>query len=279
MRYIGGKSQIATRLWREAIAPLWKAYTAEVDSPGYFEPFMGGCNFYVRNERYIDENAAVYLTDLNKKTVYLTRALQRGWTPPDTITRKEWSRCRELSQTYKTPSHLHEWDDDTQMYLYWAGYAASFRGTYYGSFGSPENPGQSYRWAIRHAKAIQRATVLEPAPYHTWNPKGLFIYCDPPYAGTVYARNYSKLSQWTDDEHKQFWDTMAAWSRYNVVVVSEITAPPEWECIWERSITRGIQHNKSVERLFTLYNRHPPTYPAETAQTRPAQLLAHHVNA
>ena len=48
--------------------------------------------------------------------------------------------------------------------------------------------------------------------YDCFNPKGLLIYCDPPYLGNKLG-NSSSLFQTFD--HTHFWEVMRKW-RYNL---------------------------------------------------------------
>lgn len=56
----------------------------------------------------------------------------------------------------------------------------------------------------------------------------------------------------------EFWNIIRKWSENNIVLVSELNAPNDFECIWEKSVSRSIKSkDKSVvtEKLFTInYN-------------------------
>lgn len=80
-------------------------------------------------------------------------------------------------------------------------------------------------------------------------PKGSVVYADPSYNSTTGYGN-SKFNT------NEFWNYMRTISNDNLVFVSELEAPNDFECIWEQSFTRTLDVNKNnqfkvVEKLFT----------------------------
>ena len=72
------------------------------------------------------------------------------------------------------------------------------------------------------------------------------IYADPPYEGTTgYKDKFDSA---------EFWDTCRKWANSgNTVLVSELQAPPDFSCIWEKPVTRTLNHNDrstTTEKLF-----------------------------
>lgn len=46
---------------------------------------------------------------------------------------------------------------------------------------------------------------------------------------------------------------MRKWSKTNIVYISELQAPNDFECVWEREVSRSIKvtdKSRAVERLF-----------------------------
>ena len=84
--------------------------------------------------------------------------------------------------------------------------------------------------------------------YHRekWLQGQAVIYADPPYDGVT---GYAGLFNST-----QFWETCRAWAANgNTVLVSELTAPTDFTCIWESPVTRTLRHDgrsKAIEKLF-----------------------------
>lgn len=72
------------------------------------------------------------------------------------------------------------------------------------------------------------------------------IYCDPPYSGTKQYNN-------TRFNSNEFWELMRRWSENNTVLISEQTAPEDFECIWEKRVirTQGCANTiRATEKLF-----------------------------
>lgn len=72
--------------------------------------------------------------------------------------------------------------------------------------------------------------------------------CDPPYANTT---GYS-LGKFDSDE---FWDYMRELSKEHIVLISEQTAPDDFEVVWEQELRRMLDVNKEnnfriTEKLF-----------------------------
>lgn len=74
------------------------------------------------------------------------------------------------------------------------------------------------------------------------------IYCDPPYEN---QKQYANSLRFDYDE---FWNYMRRWSKNNIVIISELNAPEDFECIWEKSVSRSIKStdkSRDTEKLFT----------------------------
>lgn len=74
------------------------------------------------------------------------------------------------------------------------------------------------------------------------------IYCDPPYANTKQFANSHNF------DHNEFWEVMRQWSINNYVLISELSAPDDFVCIWQKDVQRSIKVNdnkmRAVEKLF-----------------------------
>ena len=85
-------------------------------------------------------------------------------------------------------------------------------------------------------------------PYQDFTPRGMVIYCDPPYQGTT---QYGAVGEFDSDT---FWITMSKWCRDNVVLVSEYNCPINSDTVWEKEVTTDIRGKDGrlsrVEKLF-----------------------------
>lgn len=80
-------------------------------------------------------------------------------------------------------------------------------------------------------------------------PKGALIYCDIPYKGT------KQFSVGKNFNHDEFWQWVRGMSKNNIVVVSELQAPNDFECVWEQPVLRTQNAKKrevSIEKLFMI---------------------------
>lgn len=66
---------------------------------------------------------------------------------------------------------------------------------------------------------------FQHADYRTLTPHGALVYCDPPYKGTT---QYDGVGSF---DIAEFWGVVRAWSKDNIVLVSEITAPKGFRAV------------------------------------------------
>jgi DNA adenine methylase len=77
--------------------------------------------------------------------------------------------------------------------------------------------------------------------------EGDMIYCDPPYAFNKYPIKYRRDTKKYDVfDNDKFWEVMREWSKENMVVISEITAPPDFINIWEQERYRSAAQSKKT---------------------------------
>jgi DNA adenine methylase len=168
--------------------------------------------------------------------IALYQAIQDGWTPPARLSEAEYAAARQLPRS--DPMHAL------------AGVAASFGGKWFGGYARTEGRdiySEGRRALLRDVPNLTRpfvASFLDIEPF-----EGLgFIYCDPPYAGTLPYRGAPPF------DSAAFWRRAAQWSTFCPAFVSEYVAPEGWRCIWERAqkTTVAIGEGKlATERLWT----------------------------
>ena len=59
--------------------------------------------------------------------------------------------------------------------------------------------------------------------------------------------------------HDEFWDIMRKWSKDNTVLISEYSAPEDFEIVWEKQVKLDIRDKnnkkqKRTEKLFKIKN-------------------------
>lgn len=212
--YQGGKKRIGKKIY-EVIDLVEEYFYGEEKLP-YFEPFvgMGGVirHFGKENDRKL------YASDANIDLIIMWKALQRGWKPPLTCSKKRYDELKN--------SKRHSAD---RAFI---GIVASWGGIFFQNYRLHYNKdkdfmGEGYRGLMDIKPDIKNVKFLEASSYEEWELDGFLIYCDPPYKG-----NNLGNSLFTEFDHDKFWNTMREWSKNNLVIISEWTAPKDFKKIW-----------------------------------------------
>lgn len=230
--YMGGKKRIGKRL-AEIIQEDIDAYNIKT----YREPFVGMAGV----AQHINTNNII-ICDLHPDVVALwKKVINTNWKPPCKMSNKEYERWR----AYKKPHHMRAF----------AGFGASFSGSFFSAY-RKQNVAKSARSLIATAKNMRsrNVKVLTPKSYDKHNPKINAVYCDPPYRNT---RGYRLETNGFD--HDAFWKTMIAWSKNNIVYISERTLPPmkyrkHFKVVFKSKFrTTALTQNVGEVREYTEY--------------------------
>lgn len=248
MIYFGGKGLIGRR-----IADVLKRVIGLKQA--YYEPFCGSCSVlcHMDGERYG--------YDLNKYIIGFWNAyLYHGWKFPRKASKWLYSELKKNPDKY----------DPALVALY--GHGLSIKGMFFGSFWGGLGYTSLKRYydpprvrvydRLRSAKVSSAkkrpglmGAILEISDYRNiiFKPNS-FIYCDPPYIGTVAPYESESF------DHDEFWlwcEDLKA--KGHTVVVSEISGPLEHEIIAEfkrpnRRIKWGdpLIVNKHTDKLFLI---------------------------
>lgn len=249
MKYMGSKSRIAKH-----IVPIIQKYIDEANCKYYLEPFVGGANVIDK----IKCNTKIG-SDKNKYLIALLQRVQVNAPLYDSVPRELYTKARTAFNN----------DDDTK-FADWEmgniGFLASYNGRWFdggyakSGYEKTKN-GERFRDYYREAKdnLLSQAPNLKDIKfsckdYRYYNEvklKGFVIYVDPPYQNTKQYANATKF------DYNEFWQTMRDWSKNNIVLISEESAPDDFECVWEQEVSRSIKANdksKSTEKLFKYKN-------------------------
>ena len=213
--YQGGKKQLGKRIYNVI---LDVERSLGYDNLPYFEPFCGMCGVLIHFCKE-DTDRDVQACDLNKDIILMWKKAQKNWIPPTHCDLGAYNRLKNS----KTPSANRGF----------IGTVCSFSGIFFKGGFRPKS--KNYDFCKSGSKAICEYTkymkdvkFFSSKSYDKFNPKGMLIYCDPPYAGnninTEYFQNF---------DHEKFWNVMRKWSKHNIVVISEKTAPKDFKCIWK----------------------------------------------
>ena len=245
MKYMGGKGRIAKH-----IVPIIQSYIDNLQNcNGYLEPFVGGANVI---DKIKCEHK--YGSDLNEYLIALLNYVASGGQLYDSVSKELYDEARDCF--YK-----NQRGDFELWQIGCIGFLASYNGRFFdGGYAKPTiektKYGEKYRDYYQEAKnnLMNQAPLLkdidfESMDYREINPsiKNFIIYCDPPYA------NVKQFKNSTNFNFDEFWEYVRMWSRNNIVLVSELSAPEDFECIWGKPVSRSIKvtdKSVAIEKLF-----------------------------
>lgn len=243
---MGSKSRIV-----KDIVPIIQNYVNESKYKTYIEPFGGGMNVVV----HINAETKI-ASDYNKYLIALFKHLQSGGKLLDEVPRELYNDVRS---TYK--SQDCKYDD---WFIGNVGFLASYNGRFFDG-GYARSGYEKTKNGLRFRDYYQESkrNILEQvdkihniefrvADYRDYNLAKCVIYCDPPYQGT---KQYDNAKNFNYDE---FWETMRKWSKNNIVLISELHAPDDFECIWEKNVSRTMKSTDNTmradEKMFKYKN-------------------------
>lgn len=237
MRYMGSKARHAKHI----VPFLMDGHDPQA---WYIEPFMGGGNMLSNVPvRYKWGN------DTAEYAVALLEAVSKGWEPPSVLTQDEYYDIKESPDKY-----------DPAL-VGFAAYCCSYGGKFWGGYArnKPEEGGDSTIPAQQVRNLIKQRPGLTGTKFTCMSyldldiPDNSTVYCDPPYASTT---GYGG-----DFDHVVFWEWATDLSRRCRVFVSEYSAPDEWKCIWEKTVSKYVtkkddKYDKATEKLFIFPGSH-----------------------
>ena len=240
---MGSKSRIAKH-----IVPIIQRYIDENNIDIYMEPFCGGCNII---DKIICKNKIAF--DNHKYLIDLFNNLEQVKTLPEFIDKKHYSEVRDCFN-----NNLDTYPD---WYIGAIGFLSSYNGRFFdgGYSGIVNTKAGTQRNYYDEAKRnlLEQIPYLKNIKFQCGDYKELYsnvsdclLYCDIPYKNT---KQYGTSKNF---DYDRFWSWTKNMSEKNIVLVSEHTAPDDWECIWEQEVKRTIDNTKrvkAVEKLF-IYN-------------------------
>lgn len=240
MKYMGSKNRIAND-----ILPIIQGYIDKNNIDTYIEPFVGGANVIdkIKCQNRIG-------TDKNKYLIALLKRVAEGKELLESVSREFYS---EVRSKYETGAY-EDWVVGN------VGFIASYNGRWFDGGFAPAGyektkNGKRYRDYYQESKRNILAQSNDIAnvefgvkDYTEYEPKGCLIYCDPPYQGTKQYKNAMNF------DYELFWNTVRKWSINNIVIISELSAPADFKCIWEKSVSRTMKSTdntmRALEKMF-----------------------------
>ena len=172
---------------------------------------------------------------------------------PETITYEEYCDVRKC---YNNNSNEYE-----DYYIGLVGFLASYNGRFFdGGFAKSTDKRDYYQEKLRNLLSQNLSDIqFMINDYHYFESyKNCLFYCDPPYANT---KQYNNRIYFNSNE---FFDFARKLSQHNIVLISEQSAPNDFECIWKQDVKRQIDASNKFdvcEKLFIIKNGIKPIIP------------------
>jgi DNA adenine methylase len=232
MRYQGGKSRIGKKLANIMAKE-------RLEGQVYLEPFVGSA-------AVIENMTGMRIgNDLYTPLIQMYHALQGGWIPPSDLTKEEYDNYRKQSEDGLP------FEGGLEAFV---GIGCSFGGKLWGGYARGDGRNfadETQRNLMKQLPKIDDV-MFTNIDYKLLNPKGMLIYCDPPYDGTTGYKGTP------DFNSAEFWGIVQSWvKRDNIVFVSEYSHPDDVnvEVVWEKEVKTTLtqklnENNNRVEKLY-----------------------------
>lgn len=233
MKYYGGKNKIGNELSDAMIAYLKKIdckYTT------FIEPFCGSLGltkYMVLKCPHLN----FFASDSNKSLIMLYQYIKKNNNVPRmNISQKEYYELKS--------------DEHPSVKQAIAGIIYSYCGGWFNGYcvnnGSRNYVVEGFNTLEKLIPVIKKIQFCSLSYEQFSDVKGSIIYCDPPYKNSIkryHNNNFDSI---------QFWDFIRHISKYNIVFVSETSAPKDFKCIWKKTFYNksGVYSVERDEGLF-----------------------------
>lgn len=228
MQYPGGKV-----LHAKYIAKIINEEINKNKYNAYVEPFCGMCSVGLQVQ-----SLPRYFFDASEDVICYLQALQNGWLPPNELSEEEYNVLKnaECSPLRTFAMHGCSW-------------GAKWKGGYGRSriasgFLYPM-AATSFRAALKMQPKLLNVNILQ-ANYLDLNFTNSIIYCDPPYKNSTQSYSFKEF------DSNVFWQWAEKQSTKNKIFISETSAPPGWNVVWEKLHRNDMSKNgHRLERLWS----------------------------
>jgi len=253
MKYLGGKQRLGKHL-SPVLHDLIIQYNLanETKLEYYLEPFCGSLGVL---KNMTDLEMPIYASDFHPDLIALWKAVQEdSLIFPESVSEEEYNNAKML----ESPSALKAF----------IGFGMSFGGRFFACYSDKHigNSKANFCKEMRNSLNAKRPLITNVnfscKDYKEWKPVNAIIYCDPPYKShrdlVRYRKGTKKYDKFDTDE---FWNVMREWSKNNLVLISEMVAPEDFEVVWSKSCRRsaGIAKDQNCEEK--LWGLRPPITP------------------
>lgn len=236
--YGGGKAKIGQQI-ADVIADLRHYYNYE--ETDILEPFCGMLGASV----HLCQLGNLSVCDYNSDIIAMWKCLKKGWVPPNSCNKQQYEQLK-VSQPTKSI------DKAKKGFI---GVCCAYSGIYFAGYrtktGNRDFFKQSRRSVLKITKQLPDIKILSARSYDQFEPKNMTIYCDPPY-----RNNKFRCPNFDCFDSDKFWETMREWSKDNLVIISEYSAPKDFIPIWSKVMktTYNRLTEDRTEKLFIHQN-------------------------
>ena len=225
MKYLGGKQRLGKHL-----APFLKMLIKKLPKcNGYMEPFCGSCGVLKNMTDLFPLINKIVANDYHPDLIQMWKEVKAGtFVYPPSISEEEYLAAKALPSPSAHKSFV--------------GFGMSFGGRFFGAYAHKYINAKKEDFCKEMVNSLNRTaplikdvefTHMDYRDFVTDETEGMFIYCDPPYAYTKYPIKYRRdVKHYDTFDIPLFWENVRKWSQKNVVVVSEVVAPPDFKEIW-----------------------------------------------
>lgn len=236
MRYQGGKSRIAKDIAKIINQARFSRYGNEGGC--VVSLFCGTCSVESKLQGF-DRRI---LNDRHEYLIAMLRAVQQGYELPDEVSEAQYR-------------YLREHKDEDKALAGFVGFGCSFGGKFFNSFARGGREIENYaaeskKSLLRDMQTLTDAEFINHDYRDVEIPDGAIVYADPPYSGTTAYFSNEKFNT------KEFWQyARDLTERGHLLFVSELVAPDDFVCVWQKELMRQLDSNKnnlfkSTEKLF-----------------------------
>ena len=225
--YQGGKQKIGKHIYNKLVE-IENIYSPKKQLD-YMEPFVGFCGV-MKHFHKDSRNCLAY--DINKDVIDMWQALQNNWIPSGKCSKEKWIQLKT-----QEPS--------PERTLY--GFVCSFGGMPFNYYLSNNDYASMGTRSVLKIKEKIMNVEFVTSDYRILQPRNMLIYCDPPYRNNVLNNKYFKF------DSDEFWEKMRQWSKHNIVVISEFSAPDDFKEVWSLSrptLSNKVDGARHTEKLF-----------------------------
>ncbi len=242
--YHGGKFRHGKKI-ADIIDQIYDEYSDNIQ--GYIEPFCGMCGVYRHIIKTLPKSLKYTASDNHKSLILMWQELQKGWKPPKDCSVSKYDKLKSL----KVPTAERGYIGFTFSY---GGqfFCGPHRNTYGMKYTDNSVNISNIAYDMKHVKFYNRDySYYKPETY-----KNHIIYCDPPYNGKGISKYYDDDLNLQSFNSVDFWQWCREMSKYNLVIISEYSAPDDFIPIYSFNSKRFVNRNldTKTESLYMYKN-------------------------